>query len=328
MTFFLVVKVLDDRSISETSTKNYGTVELRSYLSDTKIETDALEKSASECGLDFARLSICARLATIVECETHSEAVHISENRFLEVLDLKSTEFSVSTIKTSRIGLIKDLESGEITPIKGFGFQPSLTFVMSRGKTNSFDTTNFVLSLKSELSERYMRSLHWARNSKNETNPQIKIIFLWFSLEALLKASVTDNCVESYIRLFLGFPNGRQLELVSKTLISNLESHPRYKHWQKKLLEIVLKIRDFRNDSVHEGFRSVDFTKSELELFSSIMIYAVSRCQAGVMRGLLNNIDSLSEFKEYAPLLFENNENLINDTHNNIIYSLDHPISY
>lgn len=328
MTSFLVVRILDDRSITLPSTMNYGSVELRSYSADTKLETDALETSASESGLDFNKHKICARIATIVDCETDSEAVHIADNKFLEVLDFKSTEFAVSAIKTSRIGLVKDLASGEIIPIKRSGFQQSLSFVVRNGAIQCFDIPNFLLSLTNELSDRYRRSLHWARNSKNETNPQLKIIFLWFALEALLKADENDNSVESFIRLFLGFPNGQQLGLVSPGVKTNLENHARYKYWQKRLIEIVKEIRDFRNDSVHSGFRSVDFTKEKLELFNSVMTYAISRCQAGVMQGLLSNIESLSDFKEYAVPLFENNENLINDVHNNIIYSLDHPMHY
>lgn len=328
MTSFLVVKVLDDRSVSIPSTMNYGSVELRSYSADTKLETDALEASALEGGLDFNKHKICARIATIVECETPAGAVHIADGRFLEVFDFKSTEFAVSTIRASRIGLIKDLASGEIIPIKRSSFEPSLSFVMGRGTVQCFDNTNFLLLLENELSDRYRRSLHWARNGKNETNLQLKILFSWFALEALLKADVNDNCVESYARLFLGFPNGQQLGLMSKLTKTTLENHHRYQYWQKRLIDIVQEIRDFRNDSVHSGFRSVDFTKEELELFSMVMTYAVTRCQAGVTRGLFSDIESLSEFKEYAVPLFEDNANLINDVHNNIIYSLDHPISY
>ena len=144
----------------------------------------------------------------------------------------------------------------------------------------------------------------------------------------LLKADENDNCVESYIRLFLGFPNGQQQWIIASSTKEKLESHSRYQYWKKNLIEVVKEIRDFRNDSVHSGFRSMDFTKDKLELFSTIMIYAVGRCQAGVMQGLLNNLESLVEFKEYAVALFENNESLINDIHNNVIYSLDHPMTY
>ncbi|MCR8930421.1 MULTISPECIES: HEPN domain-containing protein [unclassified Pseudomonas] len=328
MTSFLIVKILDDRSIMLPSTLNYGRVELRSYSADTQLESIAFEKSASDNGLDFNKHKVCARIATIIECETHSEAIHSADTAFLEVLDFTSTEFSISAIKTSRIGLIKDLASGEITPITRSGFHQSMSFVMRQGTIQNIDTTVYLLSLKNELCDRYRRSLHWARNSKNETNPQLKIIFLWFALEALLKADEADNCVESYIRLFLGFPNGQQQWIVSPITKAKLENHARYKYWQKELIDTVKEIRDFRNNSVHSGFRSVDFSKEKLELFSSIMIFAVGRCQAGVMQGLLGNLETLSDFKEYAVPIFENNTNLINDIHNNVIYSLDHPMLY
>lgn len=328
MTHFLVVRILDDRSISTPCTMVYGSVELRSFTADSKLETEALESSASEGGLDFNKHKVCARIATIVECDTSNEAVQQADNKFLEVLDFKSTEFAVSNIKTSKIGFIKDLASGEITPIKKSGFEQSISFVVRPGSIQSFDSTNYVLSIKSDLSERYKRSLHWARNSKNEVNPQLRIIFSWFALEALLKADDNDNSVESYIRLFMGFPNGIQLSLLSATTKVLLENHERYKYWQKKLFEIVIEIRNFRNDSVHSGFRSMDFTKEKLDQFKIVMTFAVARCQAGVMRALLADINSLPEFKEYAVPLFEQNTNLINDTHNNIIYSLEHPMSY
>ena len=328
VSIFLVVRILDDRSVYIPSTKVYGKVELRSHVADTKSETEALEKSASESGLDFEKFKICARIATIVDCETPFEAFQVADRIFLEVLDFKSAEFSMSNISVSKIGFVKDLVSGHITSKVRSGFEPALTFVMNDGSMQCFDSTNFILSLSNELSERYKRSLHWSRNSKNETSAQLKIIFLWFSLEALLKESETDNCVESYIRLFLGFPNGKQLALVTPEIKSSLESHVKYEYWQRKLHEVVQEIRDFRNNSVHSGFRSMDFTKERLDLFMIILVCAVSRCQSGVARALLINIESLAKFKEYSVLLFEDNLNLINDTHNNVIHFLENPVSH
>lgn len=328
MTYFLVVKILDDRSISTPCTMVYGDVELRSSTADTILETAALESSASSGGLDFNKYKFCARIATIVKCEIPTEAVRQADSKFLEVLDFKSTEFAVSNIQTSKIGLIKNLISGEIDPIEKTEFEQSISFIVRQGSTQYFDSTNYILTIKNDLSERYKRSLHWARNSKNEINPQLKIIFSWFALEALLKADDNDNSVESYIRLFMGFPNGVQLSLMSPTTKALLEKHERYKYWQKKLFEIVIEIRNFRNDSVHSGFRSMDFTKERLDQFKIVMTFAVGRCQAGVMRGLLSGINSLHEFKEYAVPILEQNTNLVNDTHNNIIYSLEHPVTY
>ncbi|MFK3942930.1 hypothetical protein ACI2KC_14805 [Pseudomonas monteilii] len=328
MASYLVVKILDDKSFVLPSTLSLGNVELRSSSADDKCDEVAFESSAIEHGLGYEIYKVCARIATIVDCENSVEAIYAADARFLEVLDFKSAEYAISTIRTSQIGLVKDLSSGEVSPIKRSGFHPSLSFVMYSGAIQCFDATNYLLSLESELCDRYKRSLHWARNSKNETNPQLKIVFLWFALEALLKENETDNCVESYIRLFLGFPNGKQSWIISSSVKERLEEHPRYFYWQKKLIDIVQEIRNFRNDSVHSGFRSVDFTKQKLHMFDMIMVYAVSRCQSGVRQGLLSGLKTLVDFKEYAVLLFENGGDIFNDVHNNIIFSLDRADSF
>ncbi|MCR8935665.1 hypothetical protein [Pseudomonas sp. S11A4] len=169
------------------STLNYGRVELRSYSADTQLESIAFEKSASDNpGWTLTNHKVCAS-ATIIECETHSEAIHSADTAFLEVLDFTSTEFSISAIKTSQIGLIKDLASGEIT-ITRSGFHQSMSFVMRQRNYTKISTPPFICShLKmSYATDTGARSI--GRNSKNETNPQLKIIFLWFALEALLKA--------------------------------------------------------------------------------------------------------------------------------------------
>ena len=98
---------------------------------------------------------------------------------------------------------------------------------------------------------------------------------------------------------------------------------PRYQFWSGELTRILDKMRIFRNDSVHSGFRSVDFTSDELSLFNQVMVFGTSRGHFLVQEALLMGIDTVSNFKEYIPLIFEDNDNLINDVHGNIIFSLD-----
>ena len=319
---FLVLKILDSQSVSLPSTQVYGAVEFRSYKSDSECEIDALKKSASENRADFDKYSFCARITTIVDADSVYEAIDLSENIFSVVLDLKSVEFAISNFKTSDIGLVKNLESGSIHPITKSGYEPSMSFMVHQGDVQRIDVVNYILSLKSDLSERYQRSLHWARNSKHEKNVQLKTLFYWFAIEALIKESENDN-VGGVIRWFLGFPNGKYRSDVSISLLDGLASHPKYDYWNKKIIEVVDKIRVFRNDSVHSGFRSVDFTKRELELYSLVMVYSSSRCQAAVQTALINGISTVSEFKEYIPIIFEENVNIINDLHGNILFSLD-----
>lgn len=118
MAKYLVLKVLDSRSISLPSTQVYGVVEFRSHKSDSESEASALKESAVDNRADFDQYAYCARIATIVAADNIAEAIEYSENIFSEVLDLKSVEFAISNFKVSNIGFVKDLESGEVYPIK------------------------------------------------------------------------------------------------------------------------------------------------------------------------------------------------------------------
>jgi len=319
---FLVLKILDSSSISLPSTQIYGRVEFRSSKSDSQFETEILKQSAFNNRSNFDAYSICARIATIVEANNIDEAVNIADNIFSEILDLKSVEFAISSFKISDIGFIKNLDSGIIEPIILNEFRPSISFVVWQGNIQRKDFTNQILSLNNELSKRYQRSLHWSRNSKHESSIQLQTLFYWFAVEALVKESENDN-IGGVIRWFLGFPNGKNRHDVSTQVLNNLNKHPRYDYWNKEIIDLVEKIRTFRNDSIHSGFRSTDFSKKELKLYNQIMVFSASRCQAAVATALISGINTVSEFKEYIPTIFEANENIINDVHGNIIYSLN-----
>jgi len=322
MTKYLVLKILESQSISLPATQVYGAVEFRSQKSDSECETEALKKSATNNRANFDQYSFCARIATISDAESIDAAIELSDNVFCQILDLTSVNFAISDLRTSNIGYIKNLENGEIQPLKQQKSEPSISFMVHHGDIQIKDFSNYIISLRNELSERYQRSLHWIRNSKHEKNTQLKTLFNWFAIEALLKESESDN-IEGIVRWFLGFPNGRLKNDVSPLIISALSAHPKYSYWNRRIINIVDQIRIFRNYSVHSGFRQVDFTKKELDLYSQVMIYSSSRCLHAVQTALINGISTVSEFKEYIALIFENNNNIINDVHGNIIYVLD-----
>lgn len=322
MNKYMVVKILESQSVCLPSTHIYADVELRSSSADFPEELEVFKLCANNYKLDFNEYIRCARISTLVEAGSIDKAVVVADDRFAEILDLKSIEVPISNFALSNIGLIKELETGQLHYIKNKHHQPSMSFFVHQGDIQKVDVTHYVLSQNSELSDRYLRSLHWFRNSKHENNQQLKILFNWFAVEALLKESETDN-VGGSIRWFLGFPNGRSSKYVSDELCEKLESSHRYSFWKKKLTNIIDNIRVFRNDSAHHGFRIIDISNKELELYNQVMIFGVTRCQAAVQSALLSRISTVSEFKEYMPYLFEQNDNLVNDVHGNIIFSLD-----
>lgn len=321
MNEYLVVKILDYQSVALPSTLVYGCVELRSYKSDSEKETEILKKSASLNKFYFDKYVHCARISTVVHAENINAASDTADNLFSDILDLKSIEFAISNFKTSDIGFVKNLHSGDTHPITAQELPASMMFMMHQGDIQQFDTVNHIISLKNDLSIRYQRSLHWVRKSKHEHNKQLKALFYWFAIEALVKESETDH-VGPVIRWFLGFPNGVGRRNISTQKLNRLASHPKYEYWDKELIKIIDEIRIFRNHSVHSGFRFVDFSKNELEIYNQVMIFSASRCQAAVQHALLNGISTVSDFKEYIWVIFEEINN-VTDVHGNILHSLE-----
>jgi hypothetical protein len=318
---YLVVKVLDPDSIYIPTTLYYESVELRSYKSDNAFEIEALRASSTDHHVNFEHYQVCARIATIVNSASSDDAVMEADAKFALIMDLKFIEFPTSSFNTSGVGFIKDLDSGVIIPIKK-PYSNSMSFLMRRHEIQRRDWIHFVLAKNTELKNRYLRSLHWSRHSKHEKNPQLRILFYWFCLEALLKESELDQ-IGGLLRCFLGFPNWKSKQSLDPSIISVLESHPRYKFWQKKLINDVDSMREFRNNSVHSGFRSMDFTAHDLERYDQIVLLATYRCQSAVLTAILRDIETLSEFKKHAGDILASNANLVNDIHHTVIFTLD-----
>ena len=53
------------------------------------------------------------------------------------------------------------------------------------------------------------------------------------------------------------------------------------------------------------------------------MSIGCARCQGAVKIALTQRLQSVTEFKEYAGIIFENRGNLANDILGNIVYSLE-----
>lgn len=321
MNVFYVAKLLDDQGVYRPDAFVLGDVELRPPSSDFEDELETIKKSIQKNEIKIDPKINC-RIGTIVHAATLKDAELLADEKFVGSLDIISFELPISRISLSKCGYIKNLESGELTPIEDVSFSPSMAFVRRQSKFQIMEFTQWVAMQNSELGLRYRRSLHWSRNGKWEKNLQIRILFNWFAVEALLKESKNDN-VGPLIRWFLGYPNGVSAANVSSELIDKLKSNPLYKNWKNKITNSIENIRKFRNDSVHSGFRNVDFSVSDIKLFNQLMTFGCSRCQGAVIDALRMGLKTVSEFKEYISLIFENKDNLVNDVHGTILYSLE-----
>lgn len=321
MNVFYVAKLLDIQGVYRPDGFILGNVELRPPSSDFEDELETIKISIQKNKITI-NPNINCRIGTIVHAATLKDAELFADEKFVGALDIISSEFPISRISLSKCGYIKNLESGELTPIEDVNFSPNMAFVRPQSKFQIMEFSQWVTMQNSELAVRYRRSLHWSRNSKWEKNLQIRILFNWFAVEALFKENEEDK-VAPLIRWFLGYPNGPSAENVSSELIEKLKSNSLYNNWKNKITNSIEQIRIFRNESVHSGFRNVDFSVSDMKLFSQLMTFGCSRCQCAVSDALRNGLKTVSEFKEYISLIFENKDNLVNDVHSTILYSLE-----
>lgn len=321
MNNFLIVKILEEKGAYFPHTKIYGDVEVRSPNADSFKEIAILESSAKKYNMDFSHCKFCSRLATIVKCYDREKAIEIADGKFAVVLDLLSAEVPLSSFALSRLGFIKDLDTGDILPISKKEFNLNTSFFRHHGRLQQIDLNNNIVTQDSEMNERYLRALHWRRNSKNDKNAQVNILFDYFSAEALFKESEGEN-IGGYIRWFMGFPNGKESKRVSEDLISKLNSTDRYLFWNKKLKLVFDDLRKFRNNSVHHGFRNLEFTVAELDFYKQVMIVGVSRALGATRFAIANGVITVKEFKEYLPEIFEAQISLT-DVSGTIIYGLD-----
>ncbi|HCZ8663114.1 hypothetical protein ACLH09_23275 [Citrobacter braakii] len=321
MNDFLVVRVLEDKGAYFPYTKLYGEVEIRSPQSDSPKEIALLESSAERYKINFSNLKLCSRIATIIKGYDREKAIEIADGKFSVVLDLLSAEVPLSSFAFSKLGYAKDLRTGEISPISKNEFGPNTSFFRHHGRLQQIDLNHNIITQCTEMNERYLRALHWRRNSKNEKNTQVSILFDYFAAEALFKEGEGDN-IGGYIRWFMGFPNGKESLRVNDDIILKLNSADRYAFWNKNLKSVFEWLRKFRNNSVHHGFRNLEFSVAELEFYKQVMVVGVSRATSAARFAIANNISTLKEFKDYLPEIFEGQVSVV-DVHGTVISILD-----
>ncbi|MCH9690961.1 MAG: hypothetical protein K0U59_02675 [Gammaproteobacteria bacterium] len=316
---YLVAKVLENRGLHVSSTLVYEAVEIRSASKDLSAETKALEVSMETLRLKI-ELSLNCRISSVVSAINEDSAIAIADERFEEILDLKSLELPLSKLELTKCGYIKLLNTGEIRPLKDPGHQYDMMFMVPGASFVMLDATQVILSHDTELSTRYRRASHWIRHAKNEKNIQLSIIFYWFSVEALFKETEDDH-VGPFIRWFLGFPSGKGAAAVDSNVMSELQINAEYTLMRKKLIDSLEFIREFRNDSVHAGFRKFDFSGKNIDLYEQIMLLGAHRCLYAVEYAIINSIQNVSEFKEYIGLIF-NQAIRVDDIHGTVFHAL------
>jgi hypothetical protein len=321
----LVVRLLDHRGSYVPRTYVLGSVEIRNPRAETDAERRALEESGRFFG--DALGPTCMRIATLVDAASTWDADDAAAQRFEEALDVIAPEsHGLSDFALLQSGFFFDIKNGAVSSRKPMlGRTPSTSFRMMREWFARCDWPQFLFSQQqTDLSQRLVRSYHWSRRAHLEASNQLRVLFRWFAMEAIWMLTKDDDIVPRIMWL-LGFPCGPGAAALSRAFTARLSQHKTISAWKSQIEDRLRKMRGFRNDSVHSGFRPQDIPRNVLGDFEHITLIACARVQACAKSGILGGLSTAEELFEYLPVITEANSNYVNDVHNNILFGLENP---
>lgn len=325
MNDYLVMRLLKYGTIICQNTFCLDGVEFRFAKHDSPNERNYLIESLESNG-EHTNIELGARVVSIIfSVNNINEALRESQSVFDEALDIMSLETcGISSATLMNSGIIRNLTTGEIIAIKKNEKKPTNIFQVLNEFYPNITLKEYIVYNKNshDLCGRLLNSLHWTRLALWENNLQIKILFNYFSIEALMKINDNDNVVPKAM-LSMGFPLGKKQNEISQDLKTKLDIIPKYRYWRKILLNKLEAIRDFRNNSVHSGFRPWDIDENELKVFSFIAEIACLRSQQLIQLAIIEGCRTLQEISDYSDLILEKDKNLLNFVHSTLIHSLE-----
>jgi hypothetical protein len=320
MSNYLICRLLSDKGLVVPRSIGYGDTEVRSFSLLFPNELALIKESSDSFGEEI-NLNIAPIITTIVNARNVHEADYLAEIKFQQVLDCQNAEVTLGEVLLFKSGFIKNIDTGNNSPrLKGNSIGRYPMFQIMDRLIPKINRTQYLFTVSdSELKLAILRSYHWLRKSKNEVDPHLKCLFLWFSIECLAKVEEED--ITGKIMQALGFPLGRIGLCLPAEKIKSLKNHSEYDSIRRKLENQLTQIRELRNKTVHEGFRSWDIPIDTLKVYINILSIAAPRVQNFAMAGLENNIETLMDMWDYVPVIFEVKVN-VNDFHGNVLYML------
>ena len=156
----------------------------------------------------------------------------------------------------------------------------------------------------------------------------MRILFNWFSIEALLKLDkktlgiTKEDNVAPKAMLAMGFPSWQKKNDVPASVMQKLENHSEYESWKTIIAKDMDKIREYRNNSVHLGFRPWDLSESELKKYSFLSEMARNSSQKLAQYAISSGCKDALDLWSEAPKLLDKIDNLAGFVHGTLIYSL------
>ena len=312
---FFVTRLLS--SIGSYMVMNYSLirVELRPESMDLLDEKTALEDSVRSFGEDISVLNRQMRISSIVEADDERQAHLLAEDQFVEAIDaLSLSDVIFGRYELAKAGYVRDLSTFRIisrTYANITIYQPpGMSFRNLPGPIRPIGIEQYILITDGDLGKRLLRSLHWFRQANEEPNLQLRVLFRWFAVESICKLTTNDDVI-TRVLWALGFPRGKTLQELDRSILKKLTTIPTYRNWREQVANVLERIRRFRNDTVHSGFRSIDMMrtmdKSERKIFAIISWHACHYVQDFARRGLKKDLRIAGDvFLQVAKLTADN----------------------
>ena len=297
----------------------FGEVEIRNIKKNFSYEKEIYNKSSENNSenIEDDRLSI---LSIIVEAENEYEADDTGEEKFIEVLDLYSSYNRSALYKT---GYLKNIDTKEIfirkekEPISlGIMFKSHPTWI----PLMDFNDYLFIF-IDCELKQCYLRFKHWQNKSRKEKDYQLKLIYLWFGLEAIVR--LNEESIVPMLLKGAGFMIGnlgRYLTDEERKAIL-LKNEEEYEKAKKICGDVFERIRKERINIVHDAYKKWEYGKN-IKYDYEILNIVSSRLDNYAKEALQRKITSKEEFLKEFPTLYKENENLINDLYGNVVFGV------
>jgi hypothetical protein len=330
MSDYLVVRLIAGEFPFSPRTECYGYVEIRPPKTDTLDEREALQISLSQ-NEENIDLNTCMRAAVVVEEADNPDHAHTLANSFFEeAIDVLGEEsFGRKKPFLLESGFARDCVSGAITghhrKIGEFDQFPPM--FMARRFIEHFPNIGmgqYILGSRAsnELSDRYIRSAHWARNASRDRNLHFRLLFNWLATECLLKTQRDEDIVPKMM-FCLGFPMGQLHAKLDPVFRTSLEAHPKYDAWKQIIHSWINSIRQFRNDTVHHGYRAWDIDEASLKKYCYILRFARTSARATIETAIRIGINNSSSLWLNPSVVLKSHPNVINFVHGTLIFGLE-----
>lgn len=305
---YIVTRLLDQHGMFFPGPQTFNHIELRPSDYDSPWEKLAISKSRKYLGFKDPNPDVNMRISTIISAENSENAYMEAERVFDEALDI----IDIGNIGLQRyalidVGYVKRTSDGHIDVVRSrLTSSPYTGFAIIRGEVQPLSLEQMLLGIagQTELGRQIRRSLHWARKMRWEVNPQLRVLFRWFSMEAILVEHKDDNIVPRILAC-LGFFKGKISSYIRPDIIHKQQTYLGYARIKERTEGLLDKIRLFRHDSVHGGFRVQDISDEQLQRYDELSSIAFDFVHRLARQGLVFGIETVSEFLDYLGLVFE-----------------------